>query len=109
MIQYRKYNEESIAIEKRLWKDAEKTIPFNLERYEIQIHIIRVSNGLVARNSQGLPMIYKDEDITKVENDILMNGEDGYATILGKVRGIDTRGLNVGETWQDGNYTIILN
>jgi len=31
------------------------------------------------------------------------SGEDGYATILGKVRGIDTRGLNVGETWQDGD------
>lgn len=72
MIQYRKYSEECIAIEKRLWKDAEKTIPFNLEGYEIQIHIIRVSTGLVARNSQGLPMIYKDEDITKVANEFAL-------------------------------------
>lgn len=72
MIQYRKYSEECIAIEKRLWKDTEKTIPFNLEGYEIQIHIIRASTGLVARNSQGLPMIYKDEDITKVANEFAL-------------------------------------
>ena len=47
----------------------QKTIPFNLG---IQIHIIRASNGLVARNSQGLPMIYKDEDITKVANEFAL-------------------------------------
>ena len=33
----------------------------------------------------------------------ITNGSDGYVTIEGKVRGIDTTGSSVGETWVDGD------
>ena len=33
----------------------------------------------------------------------IINGEDGYVTQFGAVRGIDTTGTSVGETWNDGD------
>lgn len=41
-----------------------------------------------------------------VTHDIL-NGEDGYITFFGKVRGIDTTGTAYGETWADGDILYV--
>lgn len=37
----------------------------------------------------------------------ILNGADGYITIDGKVRGINTTGSAVGETWNDGDVLYI--
>ena len=37
----------------------------------------------------------------------ILNGADGYCTIEGKVRGINTSGSTVGETWTDGQILYV--
>ena len=36
-----------------------------------------------------------------------LTGEDGYITTFGKVRGLDTTGSSVGETWVNGNTLFV--
>ena len=41
--------------------------------------------------------------IMGVATEIIANGSNGYVTHFGKVRGIQTNGVNYGETWVDGD------
>ena len=41
--------------------------------------------------------------ILGVVTETIANGADGFVTAFGKVRGIQTNGVNYGETWVDGN------
>jgi hypothetical protein len=43
------------------------------------------------------------KNIMGISTEEILNGENGYVTHFGKVRGIQTNGANYGETWVDGD------
>jgi hypothetical protein len=43
------------------------------------------------------------KNIMGISTEEILNGENGYVTPFGKVRGIQTNGANYGETWVDGD------
>jgi hypothetical protein len=42
-----------------------------------------------------------------IATETILNGEDGFVTQFGIVRGIDTRGITEGETWVDGDILYV--
>ena len=109
------------------WNTAEGTLDLGLNHGGVVLQIgqelhYRVTNQSGSNISDGTlvafvgttgnsgKLLVEPYDGTQASKTILglttetiINGENGYVTCFGKVRGIQTNGANYGETWADGD------
>ena len=112
------------------WNETEGTVDLAVYDAVIQIgqeFVVKVrnnsgttiTNGTVVmatgsiRNSGRITVAPHDGTIANAVNILgvvthnITNGNDGIVTLLGKVRGINTTGSTVGETWTDGTKLYV--
>ena len=109
------------------WNTAEGTLDLGLNHGGVVLQIgqelhYRVTNqsgsnihngtlvafvGTTGNSGKLLIDVYDGTQASKailgLTTETIINGENGYVTSFGKVRGIQTNGANYGETWVDGD------
>ena len=120
----------SVAAGEMAWNADEVTMDLGVGTAVVQVGqelLIRIRNGSGSTITNGTVVmaigsignsgriVVAPHDGTKANADKVVgimtedlgNGFDGFATIIGKVRSIDTTGSTVGETWVDGTKLYV--